>query len=41
MTGAELRVIEGAGHAYSKPEHYAEVKRVMVDFLAGQLKPQN
>jgi alpha-beta hydrolase superfamily lysophospholipase len=41
MTGAELKVIEGADHAYSNPAHYEECKRAMVDFLAKQIKPQS
>lgn len=40
-TGAQLKVIEGADHAYSDPAHYEECKGVMVDFLAEQLRPQN
>ena len=41
MSGAELRVIEGADHAYSNPLHYEACKRAMVEFLAKQLKPQS
>ncbi len=39
-TGAKLRVVQDADHAYSKPEHYEIVKRIMVDFLAHELRPQ-
>ena len=41
MTGAELKIIEGAGHAYSNPAHYEACKMEMVHFLAKQLKPQS
>jgi dipeptidyl aminopeptidase/acylaminoacyl peptidase len=39
IANTEVRVVKGADHGYNTPAQYAEMKKLMVDFIKEKLSP--